>query len=158
MVLQESVEEEQKLTAPEQFKLLQRSLFLYPNQNSHIKVFHCLEMKHPQAEGVQRVRCFPFKSHKWQKGEKTEGRNLTDPVFLMPLEAKEDFSLPEDTALLHYGRVVLFFSILIPGRMGHAVEVDCAFVKYFDEYKARGKSMCTACVLSTQYTLLSTHV
>lgn len=125
---------QERFLPSEQFNLLQNTLGWYKNSSAQIRVFQCLEMKHPKAEGMQRVRCYPFRGCGFQKAE----RNLKDPVFLMPLEAKDDFCLPEDTSLLQYGRVLLFFSVQVPGRMGNLIEVDLAFIKYYDVYKIKG--------------------
>eukprot|EP00961_Rhodomonas_salina_P209401 2826835-Rhodomonas_salina.1 len=52
---------------------------------------------------------------------------------------KEDFSLPEDQALLEpeYGRVLLLLSVLLPGHLGKLFESlrDWALIQYFDHYK-----------------------
>mgnify|MGYP003683845193 CR=1 FL=1 len=143
--------------------MFQDVLGYYPNTSAQIKVFSVLEMKHPLAEGPQRVRCFPFANHTWQADKKKgphSGRKITDPVFIKPLQAQEDFSLPDDASLLHYGRVLLLFSIWIPGRLGNKVEMDLAFIKYYDQYKVQGKScfqMTIECVLCTHICVLSTQ-
>jgi hypothetical protein len=110
----------------------------YPEAAAQVKVFHCMEMKHPEAEGVQRVRCYPFPTHLFQ------GRNIWDPVFFLPVkDYKEDFSLPEDKDLLEYGRVQLLFSVLIPSLMGRVKEFDLAFIKLLKPYLIKGQcSMC----------------
>lgn len=136
-------------TPKEQFAILDKWLGYYKNSAAQIRVFHCLEMKHPKADGVQRVRCYPFKCHDFQQ------RNITDPVFMMPVDAKDDFTLPEDTHLLGYGRVLLLFSCLVPGRLGNNIEIDLAFVKYFDLYKVKGNN--SPCVHCTQICVLSTQ-
>ncbi len=97
-----------------------------------IKVFHCLEMKHPLCDGVQRIRCYPFPTHTFHK------RNLQHTVFLLPVDATDDFQLPRDKAFLQYGRVLLFFRIRIEVEEEISF-LDCAFIKYFDIYKAPGE-------------------
>ena len=94
-------------------------------------------MRHPEAEGVQRVRCYPFKTHQFNN------KTIRNPVFMMPLQPKQDFSLPEDKEVLEYGRVLLFFSILVPGTLGKHFEKDLAFIQYFDHYKVKGKTEMT---------------
>jgi hypothetical protein len=68
---------------------------------------------------------------------------------MMPLQPKKDFSLPEDKDDLEYGRVLLFFSVLIPGHLGKRFETDLAFIQYFDHYKVKGKKVepVVTCVL-----------
>jgi hypothetical protein len=106
-----------------------------------------MEMKHPEAEGVQRVRCYPFKTHLFQ------ARNLKEPVFFLPVkDYMEDFSLPEDKEKLEYGRVHLLFSVLIPSRMGKVHEHDLAFIKYLKPFEIKGEhvflvSLCMFLVL-----------
>jgi hypothetical protein len=106
----------------------------YTVAQAQVKVFQCMQMKHPDAEGIQRVRCYPFTKHLFQ------GRNITDPVFFLPVkDYKDDFSLPEDKDLLEYGRVQLLFSVLIPARSGRVRETDLAFIKYLKPYTIRGE-------------------
>jgi hypothetical protein len=122
------------LSAADQWEdVITRCLGWYTGVNAQARVFHCLEMVHPQAEGVQRVRCFPFSNHTFNE------RNVKDPVFFMPVEAQKDFSLPQDQEKLEYGRVHLFFSILLPGYLGRLEETDLALVQYLDHYKIKGK-------------------
>lgn len=106
----------------------------YPNKSAQVKVFQCLEMRHPLADGVQRVRCYPFPKHTFQ------GRNIKDTVFLRPIIAGGGhFQLPRDKNKLEYGRVLLIFKMRIPGKLGRVQEVECAFIKYFDKYLAQGE-------------------
>lgn len=113
----------------------------YTGANAQVRVFHRLDMTHPQVEGVQRVRCFPFSNHKFNL------RTVKDPVFFA-FKEKGDFSLPEDQDLLEYGRVLLFFSVLLPGHLGRMFERDLAFIRYFDHYKVKGKHVhfCIQCI------------
>ena len=127
---------EREYNAQEQFILLSEYLGWYKNASAQIRVFHCLEMKHPEAEGVMRIRCYPFKKHPFQ------GRNIREPVMMMPLQKKKTFSLPQDRGELEYGRVMLFFSIQIPTHLGRCFEFDLAFIKYFDHYKVKGIPFC----------------
>ncbi len=102
-----------------------------------VKVFQCVEMRHPLAEGPQRVRCYPFSNHQFQS------RNILDNVFFQPVESSQSFTLPRDRQLLQYGRVLLLFKMKVPGVLGRFKEVECAFIKYYDLYKPRG--MCATC-------------
>jgi hypothetical protein len=61
-----------------------------------------------------------------------------DPVFFLPMEPKDDFALPEDKDMLEYGRVVLLFSVLLPGHLGKYREHDLAMVQYLDRYRVKG--------------------
>jgi hypothetical protein len=121
-------------SAPEQWDILTEHLGWYGTQEAQVRVFHCLEMKHPEAEGTQRIRCYPFANHTFQD------RNIMDPVFFLPMEPKEDFALPEDKDLLEYGRVVLLFSVLLPGHLGKYREHDLAMVRYMDRYRVKGNN------------------
>lgn len=101
-------------------------------------MFNRLEMKHPLCDGVQKIRCFPFPEHTFN------GKNVMDTVFLMPVTATEDFSLPADKSLLQYARVLLFFEIQIP-RPKHKKKktklLECAFIEYFDRYTVPGMQL-----------------
>lgn len=102
------------------------------NTNSafvQVKVFNCLEMRHPLCDGVQRIRCYPFPKHSFH------GRRLLHTVFLLPVSATRHFSLPRDKDSLQYGRVLLLFRILVSGAFGKIRPLDCAFIKYFDVYR-----------------------
>jgi hypothetical protein len=98
-------------------------------------------MSHPLAEGLQRVRCYPFGNHTFQ------GRNIKDNVFLLPVETTKHFSLPQDKDKLQFGKVQLLFSMLVPGNLGRFKEVHCAFIKYFDLFKPKGRctQICDDC-------------
>jgi hypothetical protein len=99
-----------------------------------VKVYHCLTMKHPAADGAQRIRCFPFQGHTFQ------GRNIMDNVFLLPVDARRSFKLPQDKDQLEFGRTLLLFKIQIPAPLGSWQERSLAFVKYYDKYRVKGVS------------------
>ena len=140
-----------ELRAPEQYDWVNAIMMYFPNTAAHIKNYHCLEMKHPLAEGVQRIRCYPFKHIVDSDGEIEveehlfRDKNLTDAVFLMPVntEDRNDFVLPRDKEHLEYAKVLLFFQIRVKGKHERPQEENCAFVKYFDKYLVKGMSMCT---------------
>lgn len=121
--------------AKEQWDILQKYVGWYKNSSAQIRVFHNLQMKHPECEGTQIVRCYPFETHPFR------GRTIKDPVMMLPLRPSDDFSLPEDQESLEYGRVMLFFSCLLPGHLGKLFEYDLAFIKYFDIYNIKGMSL-----------------
>lgn len=153
-VLLQTVEQAPVILAPEQFAWFQKLLVQFKgseaevfcpslqSQNSfvvlntcwtQVKVFQSLVLRHPLCEGVQRIRCYPFPKHTFH------GRNAMDLVFMLPVSATGQFSLPADKALLQYGRVLLYFQILVRGRLGKVKTLDCAFIKYFDVYNVPGK-------------------
>lgn len=132
---QEPKDPNKALTALQQWNTLQE-LQYYKNSAAQVRVFQCLEMHHPECEGVQRVRCYPFPEHEFQ------GRNITDPVFFKPVDNyKSDFALPEDKDLLEFGRVQLLFSVLVPTKLGRHEEEDLVFIKYFKRYNVDGKPL-----------------
>ena len=140
-----------ELRAPEQFDWVKGTMFFFPNTVAHVKNYHCLEMTHPLADGVQRVRCYPFQDFVDSDGEiEVEGhqfhdRNLTDAVFLLPVntEDRDDFVLPRDKEHLQYAKVLLLFQIRVRGNHGRPREEDCAFIQYLDKYLVKGMYMCT---------------
>jgi hypothetical protein len=66
---------------------------------------------------------------------------MRDPVFMKPVGAAADFSLPRDKDKLSYCRVLLLFQLRLRTKTGIKV-VDCAFVQYFDKFLSPGKVYC----------------
>jgi hypothetical protein len=131
-LIQEPLGPHQSFTAVQQWNVL-KALSYYHGSAAQIRVFHCLAMQHPECEGVQRVRCYPFPNHRFQ------GHNMKDSVFFKPVDNyKSDFCLPQDRELLEFGRVMLIFSILVPTRMGRQEEEDLVFIRYFKPYNIQG--------------------
>lgn len=123
-----------ELKAQAEYQLLSKCLVRHKENSGEIKVFHCLEMSHPLADGYQRVRCYPFESHKFHKC------NPLDAVFIIPMTHSPSlFQLPRDRDLVQYVKVLLLFKIEIPGKLGRLRKIDCAFVKYFEKYLVKGE-------------------
>jgi hypothetical protein len=134
VIMQQS---EKELTSQQEYTILQKHVANWsagPHApNRQIKVYHCLEMSHPLADGRQRVRCYPFPNHKFHTA------NHMDAVFIIPQSrTPANFQLPRDRRLLDYAKVLLFFQIKIRGRIGRLETVDCAFIKYYEKYTVQG--------------------
>lgn len=121
-----------ELKAPQEYDILTENVAEW-GQSGQIAVFHCLEMSHPLADGLQRVRCYPFSNHKYHEAIHK------DAVFIIPVtHSPEQFKLPRDKELLQYAKVLLFFKIRIRGHLGLPQTLELAFIKYFDVYSLEG--------------------
>jgi hypothetical protein len=126
---------EGEITAVAEHAILTSSLKEFNVNSGQLQVHHCLEMRHHLADGVQRVRCYPFSGHQFH------GLNPMDAIFFIPVtHHPSEFELPKDKDQIEYGKVLLFFKIIIPGRRGRWRTIECAFIKYFEKYLVKGES------------------
>ena len=126
---------EGEITAVAEHAILTSSLKEFNVNSGQLKVHHCLEMRHPLADGVQRVRCYPFLGHQFH------GFNPTDAVLFIPgTHHLSKFNLPKDRDLIEYAKVLLFFKIIIPGQRGRLRTIECTFIDYIEKYLVKGES------------------
>jgi len=107
-----------------EYFILQIRVAMLGEGHRHIRIFGTLQIGHTIHDGHQRLQCWPFPNH---------GYNREDFVFTCP-PGVERFELSLDN--VWYGQLKLLFtmSVKIDGQE-EPVDIECAYVSFCYEIK-----------------------